>query len=261
MNILDQIIKYKIPEVENKKKNIPKEVLIERIKNVRETRNFYEAIGKENMSLIAEVKHKSPSKGVLREEFEPVKLARAYERSGARAISVIVDEKSFGGSVENLRLIATDPQISLPVMYKEFIVDEYQIYEARANGADAVLIIVRAVDKPNLIKLINTAHQLEMEVLTETFTLEEVELSIEAGARIIGINNRDLQTFKVDLNKSKAMKNAIPSNYLTVSESGIKNQSDVILAQEMGFDGMLVGEAILQSTNIEKKIKELINVK
>ncbi|MEC2401086.1 indole-3-glycerol phosphate synthase TrpC [Bacillus subtilis] len=259
MNMLDEIIEYKYSEVKEKKKCKPESELINMIQTARKTRDFYQAIQKPNISLIAEVKRKSPSKGLIRKDFDPLKLARTYDKSGASAISVLIDEKFFGGSAKYLRKVANDPDITIPVMYKEFIVDPYQIYEARANGADAVLIIVRAIDQTLLSELIQLAYDLDMDVLTETFTPEEVTKSIEAGAKIIGINNRDLQTFEVDLEKSKVMKKRIPDEYLAVSESGILTRQDVLAAQELGFDGMLVGETILRADSVEEKVKELTN--
>lgn len=260
MHMLDKIIQNKYVEVEKKKLMVPLEVLEEKISLARETRNFYEAIHRNGMSLIAEVKKKSPSKGLLREDFNPVELARSYTNNGARAISVIADETFFGGSSQIVERIANDHLVNIPVMYKDFIIDKYQIYEARACGADAVLIIVRAMNKNTLSELIDTAELLKMDVLTETFTHEEVTISVEAGARIIGINNRDLQTFEVDLKKSEEMVSLIPNGRLKVSESGIKNRNDVLKAEEMGFDGMLVGESIITQRNVGRKVQELIGI-
>lgn len=260
MHMLDEILKNKIREVADKKIRVSVEDLKRKAGQARKTRDFAAALAEPGISLIAEVKRKSPSKGELRIPFDPLAIARTYAHYGARAISVLADEKFFGGSAQVVSLIAHDDQISLPVMYKDFIIDPYQVYEARANGADAILVIIRAADPVVLKEIFQTAHGLGMDVLTETFTPEEVEIALEAGARIVGINNRDLQTFQVDLAKSKEMKGLVPEGKLTVSESGLNTRADVLQAEKSGFDGMLVGEALVKSPDIAGKIQDMMGV-
>ncbi|GIQ68035.1 indole-3-glycerol phosphate synthase TrpC [Xylanibacillus composti] len=256
MFMLDEILSHKVQEVKEKQSLVPLKEIKEKIASARMPRDFYGALKKPGISLIAEVKRKSPSKGELRTDFDALSLARMYAKYGARAISVLADVKYFGGGAHVVERIANDSQVQVPVMYKEFIIDPYQIYEARAVGADAVLMIVRAIEPDRLPEMIETAHDLGMQALVECFTAEEAERAVTAGARIVGINNRDLQSFEVDLARSEDIRRVLPEGVVTVSESGLTCGADARKAEALGFDAMLVGEAILKAQDVPARVRE-----
>ncbi len=256
MFMLDEILSHKVQEVKKKKELKGIEMVQEKVEKARKPRDFYNALTTNGISLIAEVKRKSPSKGELRKDFNAIDLARTYSKFGARAISVLADETFFGGGSHVVEKVANDSEVTLPVMYKEFVIDPYQIFEARSVGADAVLLIVRAIERSQLPHMISQVHKLGMQALVECFTAEEASIAVDAGARIIGVNNRDLQTFKVDLNRSEEIRSVLPNSIVTVSESGLNSRSDALEAEAMGFDGMLVGEALLKSEDIATQVKE-----
>ncbi|QYR23479.1 indole-3-glycerol phosphate synthase TrpC [Paenibacillus sp. sptzw28] len=257
MFMLNEIVANKRLEIENKKRNCPLEELMAKLSGARQVRDFHHALTMPGISLIAEIKRKSPSKGELRPGFDAIELARIYSEHGARAISVLADEKFFGGGAHVVEKVANDPFVRLPVMYKEFVIDPYQIYEARSVGADAVLLIVRCIEQPSLLsEMIEIIHSLGMQALVECFAANEAVRAVESGARIIGINNRDLQTFDVDLKRSEEIRSVLPDSAVTVSESGLSSRSDALLAQENGFDAMLVGEALLKSDSIVSRVRE-----
>ncbi|WP_433942882.1 indole-3-glycerol phosphate synthase TrpC [Paenibacillus sp. SN-8-1] len=256
MFMLNEIIANKRLEVATKKRTSPLEDLQAKLREARPVRDFYHALSLPGISLIAEIKKKSPSKGEFPIQIPAAELAHLYCRNGARAISVLADEKFFGGGAHVVERVANDPGVDLPVMYKEFIIDPYQIYEARSIGADAVLLIVRSIgDKGQLSEMIGTVHNLGMQALVECFTAEDAAVAVEAGARIIGVNNRDLQTFEVDLKRSEEIRSVIPEGVLTVSESGLKTPADALEAEQRGFDAILVGEALLKSEDLTKSIR------
>ncbi|WP_437942554.1 tryptophan synthase subunit beta [Sorangium sp. So ce341] len=256
--ILDVILEHKRGEVAAKERRVPRAALEQRARAARPPRNFTAALRKDGVSAIAEIKLKSPSKGVFREGFDPVAVARAYGANGARAISVLADREFFGGGPEIVEAVANDAGVEVPVMYKEFVVHPYQVIEARAAGADAVLLIARGVDAALLTELIALARSLGMEALVETFDAGEIERAVRAGARIIGINNRDLSTFAVDLDRSRALRRLIPADVLTVSESGLKTAADVAAVAGMGFDGILVGEALVSAPDPGAALRSLL---
>ncbi|WP_028595994.1 indole-3-glycerol phosphate synthase TrpC [Paenibacillus assamensis] len=260
MFMLDEILENKHKEVAEKIRLKPLQELQAKLAEARSPRPFYEALNQPGISLIAEVKEKSPSKGTFRENYNPLQLARIYSEHGARAISVLADKEFFGGGAEIVELIANDAQVHIPVMYKEFIIDPYQIYEARSVGADAVLMIVRAIDPSQLQEMIGLAHELGMQALVECFTEEETQRAVEAGAAIIGINNRDLQSFDVDLKRSERIRSGLPAATLTVSESGLASPDDARKAEQLGFDAMLVGEALLKAPDIVSQVRQFATV-
>lgn len=261
MFMLDEILINKVNEIEEKKKLIGINELVKKIEIAREPRDFLGQLKKPGISLIAEIKRKSPSKGELRKDFNALELARTYSENGARAISVLADEPYFGGGAHVVEGVANDPEVNLPVMYKEFILDPYQIFEARSVGSDAVLLIVRALVPSKLSEMITTIHKLGMEALVECFSAEEARLAVNSGARIIGINNRDLQTFEVDLNRSKEIRSVLPDSIVTVSESGLNNRTEALEAELMGFDAMLVGESLLKSDDVGIRVQEIVGSK
>ncbi|MDP1809553.1 MAG: indole-3-glycerol phosphate synthase TrpC [Actinomycetota bacterium] len=207
-------------------------------------------------SLIAEAKSTSPSLGVIRADTPLVEVVEAYEDAGASAISILTEPDFFGGSWLHLR--AARAFCGLPLLCKDFIIDEFQLYMARANGADAVLLIAAALDDLELKKLIKQAHKLEMEVLTEAINKQELDRVLASQTDLIGINNRDLHTLKVNLNVSYELLEGIPHDRPIVVESGIFTRDDVERLENKGADGMLVGTALMASDNITAKVKELL---
>ncbi|MFE9424002.1 indole-3-glycerol-phosphate synthase [Kitasatospora sp. NPDC006697] len=221
---------------------------------------FAAAIGGPEMAVIAEVKPKSPTKGQLLPLERAVETARGYAAEGASAVSVLADTPFFGGSPELVAQVAGDPQVTVPVMYKDFLVDVRQVELAHRTGADAVLLIVRAVGDPLLADLVQAARELELDAVVETFTAEEIDRALTAGASIIGINNRDLQTFAVDLENSARLRERIPAGVLTVSESGISGREDLRRIADHGFDACLVGENLLTAADRGKALGELLGL-
>lgn len=213
-------------------------------------------------ALIAEVKKASPSKGLMREDFaqrfEPVKIAEMYKSNGATAISVLTDESFFQGSLDHLRVVKEST--GLPTLNKEFMIDQLQFYEARAYGADAVLLIVAALDHQQLVDLFALARELKLDVLVETHHERELDTVLEwlPDASLIGINNRDLNTFSTDLAVTFRLAKRIPAGKVIVSESGIQKRDDVLRLSEAGTHAILVGEALLQADDTGAKLRELL---
>jgi len=254
--ILDAIVSDKRVEVEASKARRSLADLQERIELVDPPRDFRAALRKPGISLIAEIKRASPSKGDMLPGVEAIQLAALYEANEARAISVLTDQKYFKGTLEDLT--AVHQQVAIPCLRKEFIIDPYQIYEARAAQADAILLIVRILDDVQLKEYRQLAESLGMGVLVETHTKPEIDRAIESGAHIIGINNRDLDTLEVDVMRSLELKRHVPGGHTLVSESGIYTRKHVKLLEEGGVDAILVGESLLTSGNIQEKIQELL---
>lgn len=254
--MLDKIIAQKVQEVARRKKTTPVSRLEDKIGRARPVRDFRVALRLEGMSLIAEVKKASPSKGVLLEDVDPVDLAGVYESSGARAISVLTDEKFFHGSLKDLAKVRQS--VSVPCLRKDFTIDEYQIYEARANSADAILLIVRILSDQQIKDYLALAEQLGMAALVETHDAAEIDRALKAGASIIGINNRNLDTFEVDYNTTLLLRKLVPGGVVLVSESGIHTREQVVRLEDGGVDAILVGEALVTSSNIRAKIRELL---
>jgi indole-3-glycerol phosphate synthase len=254
--ILDAIVADKRIEVAAAKERRSLVELKERIEVVDPPRNFRAALRKDGISLIAEIKRASPSKGDMLPGVEAIQLAALYEANEARAISVLTDQKYFKGTLEDLT--AVHQQVAIPCLRKEFIIDPYQIYEARAAQADAILLIVRILDDAQLKDYRQLAESLGMGVLVETHTKPEIDRAIESGAHIIGINNRDLDTLEVDVKRSLELKRHVPGGHTLVSESGIYTRKHVKMLEEGGVDAILVGESLLTSGNIQEKIQELL---
>lgn len=261
MNILEKILEVKRKEVEERKKRVPLRVLQERLAEAQKVRPFAEAIkrhGKEPIHLVAELKKASPSKGVFRNDFNAEVILRAYEQSPASALSILTDTPFFQGELENLSLAR---QITTkPLLRKDFLIDEYQLYEARVHGADAVLLIVAALEDAKLRDMITLSRELGMDALVEVHTELELEKALKAGATLIGINNRNLQTFKVDLETTLKLTGLIPSDCTVVSESGIDTREQVKRLEDAGVDAILVGETLIRSDDPVSKAKELLGV-
>ncbi|MQF64880.1 indole-3-glycerol phosphate synthase TrpC [SAR202 cluster bacterium AC-409-J13_OGT_754m] len=255
--ILENIIERKRVEVARNRMNYPIEDLKEHISNLPIPLNLSGALMGDDVRLIAEFKRKSPSKGLLNDKLSCKELAKVYVENGASAISVLTDE-AFGGSVSDLADIKEAvTNYRVPVLRKDFMLDPYQVYESRAYGADAILLIVNILTDEELKELLNVAQQLWVQVLVEVHTEPELERAILAGAEIIGINNRDLHTFNVDLSFTEKMAGRIPAGRIIVSESGIFQRSDVELLRKLRVHAMLVGEALMTADDIPAKIKEL----
>lgn len=255
--ILDDICATKKEEVLQRKQAMPQNELEEVAARIRPARDFRANLRLEGISLIAEIKRRSPSKGMLMENLDAVELASVYEASGARAISVLTDEPYFRGTLEDL--VAVHQTVALPCLRKDFIIDEYQIFEARAHSADAILLIVRILSDAQLHDYLTTAHALGMAALVETHTAEEVARALKAGAHIIGVNNRNLATFEVDIHTTMDLRKQVPGGIVLVSESGIHTRDHVRMLEDGGVDAILVGEALVKSNDIAATIRELLS--
>lgn len=260
--ILDRILEHKRAELRHKESRGYLTDLKARIADRLPPRGFKHTLERAKRppspALIAEVKKASPSQGILREDFEPSKIAQTYEEHGASAISVLTDKAFFQGCLENMH--AVRDAVDLPVLNKEFMVGEIQFYEARAFGADAVLLIVAALERRQLQDLFALATELRLDVLVETHHERELDVVLEwlPDAQLIGINNRDLKTFATDLGVTFRLAKRIPSDKLIVSESGIHKRDDVLRLAEAEIGAMLVGETFMRAESIGAKVQELI---
>jgi indole-3-glycerol phosphate synthase len=258
MNILQRIVEHKKREIEEVKKKFNIPVLIDEAERRKVPFNFKEALSKEGINIIAEVKKASPSKGVIREDFNPVEIAKAYERGGAAAVSVLTDKEFFQGSPRYLVEVAES--VNLPVLRKDFIVDEFQIYGAKTLKASSFLLIVSVLSDSQLKDFIELGRELGMEPLVESHDEWEVERALKAGAEIVGVNNRDLKTFNVSLSTTLRLLPLIKEEgKITVSESGIKGKEDIIKLKEAGVDAFLIGETLMRSKNPEEVLKSWLS--
>lgn len=256
-NILDKIVASKRLEIEAAKQNLSADVLRTRLADAPPPRDFAAALATPGeVSLLAEVKKASPSKGVIRADFDPVTIARTYEAHDARAISVLTDEPFFQGHLDYLRDVRA--AVNLPVLRKDFIIDRYQLLEARAAGADAVLLIAECLDDCNLRALHNEAIELGMTPLVELYEPENLPRVLDAGATVVGINNRDLKTFEVDLQHTVRLSAQIPRECTIVGESGIRTAEDVAVLAAAGVDAILVGESLMASVDIGAAVDALL---
>lgn len=256
-NKLDEILAFKQREVEQKKKVLPFDVLIEQAVQSAEPKDFSAALVLEDgIACIAEIKRASPSKGIIAKNVSVEKIAREYKEGGASAISVLTDEKYFQGKTEFV--LAAKNNSHLPILRKDFIVDEYQIYESRIIGADAILLIVAGLTDQQLHSYLATAKDLFLSVLVECHSKEEIDRAIQAGAEIIGINNRNLQTFEIDVQLSLHLKHFIPNDRIAVSESGINNINTVERLAQAGFHAVLVGEHLMVQADRTNALRTLL---
>lgn len=254
--LLEKILRHKREEIKRAKTAMPQPALqemAERTGGMRDLTGSLTAAG--CIAVIAEVKHASPLKGVLRSGFCPLEIALSYEQGGADAISVLTDERFFQGKKEYLTLVKN--AVELPVLRKDFIIDEYQLYESRAIGADAVLLIVSVLDDMTLNKLLNLSGQLDLDALVEVHDHCEMERALDAGAVLIGINNRDLRSFQVNLETTFELAGAAPGGIILVSESGINTREDMRRLETAGIKAALVGESLMRSPDIRGKLLEL----
>ncbi len=255
--ILDEIIGHKREELTETKRRIPVSDLKAKTADAGPLRGFERALsdGKE-IRLIAEVKKASPSKGVIREDFDPVKIAGVYNTSGASCLSVLTESRYFQGKLEYLGAIRK--AVGLPLLRKDFIIDEYQIFEARIAGADAILLIAACLERRQIEDFLGVARGIGLDVLVESHTYKELDKTLLAGASLVGINNRDLSTFSVSLGTTLDLVKDIPHDRTVVSESGIKTREDVLMLGKAGVDAILVGESLMREGDIGKKVRELL---
>lgn len=255
--ILDRIVADKRQELAAAQRLVPLADLKARLPQAPPPRPFAGALRGDSLRLIAEVKKASPSRGLLREQFDPLALARSYAAAGAAAVSVLTDERHFQGSLDHLASIRAALPQGPPLLRKDFLFDQYQLYEARVNGADAVLLIAAVLDSALLAQLIGLAKALDMDALVEVHDEPELERALMAGARLIGINNRDLRTFDVDLATTERLRPLIPPDVTVVAESGIFTRADVQRLEAFDVHAVLIGEALVTAPDPAAKIREL----
>ena len=254
--ILEQIVESTRERVAEQKASEPAASIKSAVRNQEPPRDFAGALRGGDISLIAEVKRASPSKGLLSPNLDAASLARAYSASGAAAISVLTEPHYFHGSFADLD--ATRAAVDLPLLCKDFIVDRYQVYKARAHGADAVLLITAVLTRSHLRALLDATHALGMTALIEVHNRDELEKALELSPGVIGVNNRNLGTFDVDLETTFSLRPLIPAGVVVVSESGIRSRDDVVRLEEAGVDAILVGEALVTSPDPAAKISGLM---
>lgn len=264
MNILQEIADKRRRDVENRKRRMSleairtraeREALRERMEKGNFPFPFEKALSGEALQFICEVKRASPSKGIISANFPYLEIALDYEQAGAGALSVLTEPEYFLGKDEYLKEIAG--KVSLPVLRKDFTIDAYQIYEARLLGASAVLLICSLLEQEKLKEFLELAHGLGLSALVETHDENEVERALKAGARIVGVNNRDLKTFQVDIRRSVALRKLVPKEVLFVSESGIEKAADIQTLRENQVNAVLIGEALMKSQDKKRLLKEL----
>ena len=257
MTILNDINKHKIVEVAESKRRTPLDTLKERIPKIPVAKSFSAALRSgANIRIIAEIKKASPSLGIIRKDFHRVEIARIYEAGGAAAISVLTDEYFFQGSLSYLTEVKK--AVGLPTLRKDFIIDPYQIYEAKAAGADAILLIAAMLSGDEIQDYLALSGEMGMECLVEVHSEEELKKVLQTNAHIIGVNNRNLATFITDMTTTLRLRQMIPDGKIVVSESGIKTRGDVEKLLKAGVGAILVGETLMKSQDISAKLRELL---
>jgi len=246
--------------------NVLSEIIAKKRERVREAKTrvnphaFRSALEKDGINIIAEFKRRSPSKGMIREGANPIDVARAYQAGGAVAMSVLTEEDYFAGSLDDLRQVKAT--VDLPVLRKDFIVDEYQVYESAAAGADAILLIVAALDDESLLQLRRLAEdELHMDALVEVHTSDEMRRAAACGAKLIGVNNRDLRTFEVSLETSLSLAREAPPKALLISESGLSNAADLQRLYDAGYRGFLIGETLMCAEDAKQALRNFRGLK
>lgn len=261
-DILKKIVAYKVEEVATAKAAATVEELKNRISDLEDTprgfeRHLREAASSDWTAVIAEIKKGSPSRGVIREDFDPLEIAEIYQDNGATCLSVLTDEKFFLGNLRFLALIRET--VSLPLLRKDFICDPYQIYEARAAGADAILLIASMLDLHQLRDFHAVAREIHLDVLLEVHDEREMETALQTDCTLIGVNNRNLRTFVTDLGTTARLARMMPAERLLVAESGINCRADIIRLQSDGAKAFLVGESLMREADIGAKLQEILN--
>ena len=256
--VLDRILEARRAEVDHRKRVLPETALKYGVKAAAPLRNFSAALGRDGLNVFAELKPASPSRGILREPFDPVALAQALESAGASALSVLTEGEFFRGSLKNLR--DARKAVQLAVLRKDFIFDPWQVWETRANDADSFLLIVAVLQDALLRDLIVLGRELGMEPLVEVHTSGELERALAAGARIVGINNRDLRTLTVSLDTSFELIGRVPDDCIAVSESGLRTHDDLMKLRAAGFDAFLIGTHLMLSPDPPAALSALLGV-
>lgn len=256
-NVLDRIVERKRRDIEEAQRRRPGAQLREQLADAPPVRDFTGALcSAPDMALIAEIKKASPSAGLIREDFDPVRIAGIYERHGAGCISVLTDESFFQGHLDHLREVRR--AVSVPLLRKDFILDRYQILEARVAGADCILLIAECLSEAQLNDLHAYAAELGMQTLIELYEPENLERVLSLQPPLLGINNRNLRTFETDLEHVIRLAGRVPESCLLISESGLRNREDVLRLQRAGIRAVLVGETLLRSPDIGAKVEELL---
>lgn len=256
MTILDQLASHARERTEAAKRQLPlAEIKSQALALPKGIFSFEQALKKPGISFICECKKASPSKGLIAPDFPYLQIAKEYEAAGADAISVLTEPKWFLGSSDYLREIASE--VSVPCLRKDFTVDEYMIYEAKLLGASAVLLICSILEPQQLKSYMDVCDQLGLSALVEAHDDREVEMALHAGARMIGVNNRNLKDFSVDTENSRRLRDQIPSDVLFISESGVRDEKDVKALQEIGADAVLIGEALMRTQDKKAKLAQL----
>lgn len=257
MDVLEKIVAAKHLEIEAARRERPAEELAERLSTAPPVRDFAAALRSgTGMRVIAEVKKASPSAGLIRPDFDPVAIARTYAAEGAACISVLTDRQFFQGSLDDL--VAVRKAVPIPVLRKDFLLDRYQVLEARVAGADCILLIAECLDDCRLRDLYYYASELGMESLIEIYEPENLDRVLKLSPALVGINNRNLRTFVTDLGHSIALRPRVPAECVLISESGIHTRADVVRLEQAGIGAMLVGETLMRSDDIGKKLRELL---
>lgn len=255
--VLDEIMATKRREVAAARAARPDELVERALADAPPVRDFFAPLAAGGpIRLVAEIKKASPSAGVIRADFDPLEIAEVYQQHHASCLSVLTDERFFQGHLDYLRRVRS--QTTLPVLRKDFILDEYQLLEARAAGADAVLLIAECLDDCHLRALFNRSVELGMTPLVELYDAENLPRVFDAGATLIGINNRDLRTFRTDLEHTLRLRERIPDECVLVSESGIRTRGDVLRLEQAGVDAILVGESLMRETDIGAAVDALL---
>lgn len=254
MDILKKIITNKLLEIKQARREVPLEELKERIKSLPKPRDFKKAISKKNkLCIIAEIKKASPSAGIIRKDFNPVRLAQSLERAGADALSVLTDKKFFKGNLAYINRIKA--KVKLPLLRKDFLIDEYQVYESRANGSDAILLIVRILSPDKLKKLYRLAKRLGMANIVEVYSRAELTKALGVCPDIIGINNRNLKNFSINLSRTLHLHHLIPRDKITISESGIRGAGDLRILRNSGVNVVLIGERLMRMRRLSRSLR------
>jgi len=255
--ILSKIIQEKRKEVERTKIRLSPNKLMEKVSKLYIRSSFKKNISRgHNINLIAELKKASPIKGIIRGDFNPTKIALTYQAQGAAALSVLTDERFFEGKPEYLKEVSQ--RVTIPVLRKDFFIDEYQIYESALLGAEAILLIADILTVQELKKFLDVTKALGMDALCEVHNEEDIQKALDAGASIIGINNRDLHSFKVDVVNTQRLIRYIPENKVKVSESGIRTYEDVMFLKSLGINAVLIGEVFMETDDIAAKVREIM---
>jgi len=249
---LDRIVDYKRKIIDKEKILFP----VEDMELEKRNDSFFKKLSSNEFSFICEIKKASPSKGIIREDFDPVFLGKEYEKSGSDAVSILTEDKYFLGNIKYLKDMEF---LKIPRLRKDFIIDEYQIYQSIHYKSDAVLLIARILTENQLKRYIDILEAYGISALVEVHDFEEVKRALKCGAKIIGVNNRNLETFEVCLKTSEFLKRYIPDDIVSISESGISTSRDINFVRKLGFRGVLIGEAFMKSSSIEITLKELRN--